>query len=139
LRISRQLLDEVVAHARADAPNECCGMIAARDGRAVAVHRVPNKAANPKVAYLMDGQELYDAWKAIEDDDLEIGAIYHSHPRTEPTPSLTDVSLSENWPETLWVIVGLSGPKPDVRAFRIVDGAVTPAALEVEDGAPLDV
>jgi [CysO sulfur-carrier protein]-S-L-cysteine hydrolase len=137
LRISRQLLDEVLAHARADSPNECCGMIAARDGRAVAVHRVRNVAANPKVAYHMDGNEQYRTEMAIYDADLELGAIYHSHPRTEPVPSLTDVNLGQH-PDVLYIIVGLAGPDPDVRAFRIVDGAVADAALEVEDGAPLD-
>jgi proteasome lid subunit RPN8/RPN11 len=137
LKISRQLLDEIVAHARADAPNECCGMIAARDGRAVAVHRARNAAKSPKLAYHMDGQEQYRIEMAIEDAGLELGAIYHSHPRSEPVPSQTDINLALH-PHALYVIVGLAGEEPDVRAFRIVDGAVTPAALEIEDRERVD-
>jgi proteasome lid subunit RPN8/RPN11 len=137
LLISKQLLDEIVAHARAEAPNECCGMIAARDGRATAVHRTRNIHASP-LRFEMDPGEQLRVLDAIEQAGLELGAIYHSHTRSEPYPSLTDVNLARWWPEPLWVIVGLAGPEPDVRAFRIVDGAVREAALEVEDAAPLD-
>jgi proteasome lid subunit RPN8/RPN11 len=137
LRIPRQLLDEIVAHAREDAPNECCGMIASRDGRAVGVHRARNAAASP-LRYEMDGMEQYRIQTAIEDAGLELGAIYHSHTRSAPEPSQTDINLAF-YPEALYVIVGLESTEPDVRAWRIVDGAVSEAVLEVEDGAPLDV
>jgi len=136
VRISRQLADEIVAHARAEAPNECCGMIAARNGRAVAVHRARNAAASP-LRYEMDGMEQYRIQTAIEDAGLDLGAIYHSHTRSAPEPSQTDVNLAF-YPETLYVIVGLKGAEPEIRAWRIVDGAVSEAALEVEDGAALD-
>jgi proteasome lid subunit RPN8/RPN11 len=137
LLIARQLLDEIVAHAREEAPNECCGMIAARNGRATAVHRTRNIHASP-LRFEMDPGEQLRVLDAIEDAGLELGAIYHSHTRSEPYPSLTDVNLARWWPEPLWVIVGLAGSEPDVRAFRIVDGTVSEAALEVEDAAPLD-
>jgi proteasome lid subunit RPN8/RPN11 len=134
LRISRQLLDEVVAHARADAPNECCGMIATREGEAVAVHRTRNIHASP-LRYEMEPNEQIRVLNAIDDAGHELGAIYHSHTRSEPVPSPTDVNLAKWWPEPLYVIVGLDGDEPDVRAWRIVDGVVSEAALEVEDGA----
>ena len=136
MRISRALWDEIVAHARADAPNECCGMIAARDGAAVAVHRARNTAASP-LRYEMDGMEQYRIQTAIEDAGLELGAIYHSHTRSAPEPSQTDINLAF-YPEALYVIVGVAGDEPDVRAWRIVDGVVSAAALEVEDGSPVD-
>jgi proteasome lid subunit RPN8/RPN11 len=137
LRISRQLHDEIVAHAREEAPNECCGMIAARDGRAVAVHRTRNIHASP-LKFEMDPREQLRVLDGIEQAGLELGAIYHSHTRSEPVPSLTDVNLARWWPEPLWVIVGLAADEPDVRAFRIVDGNVSSAEIEVEDAAPLD-
>ena len=137
MRISRQLLDEIIAHARADAPDECCGMIASSDGEAVAVHRARNAAASP-FRYEMDGMEQYRIQTAIEDAGLELGAIYHSHTRSAPEPSQTDINLAF-YPEALYVIVGLEDREPEVRAWRIVDGAVSEAALEVEDAAPLDV
>ena len=134
MRISRQLLDEIIAHARADAPDECCGMIASSDGEAVAVHRARNAAASP-FRYEMDGMEQYRIQTAIEDAGLELGAIYHSHTRSAPEPSQTDINLAF-YPEALYVIVGLLDPEPDVRAWRIVDGTVSPATLEVEEDGP---
>jgi len=130
MRISRRLLDEVIAHARADAPNECCGMIAARDGEAVAVHRATNAAASA-LRYEIEGREQYRIQTAIEDAGLDLGAIYHSHTRSAPEPSQTDINLAF-YPETLYVIVGVAGGEPDVRAWRIVDGKVSAAALEVD-------
>jgi [CysO sulfur-carrier protein]-S-L-cysteine hydrolase len=129
MRIARELLDDVIAHARADAPNECCGMIASRDGEAVSVHRARNAAASP-LRYEIDGMEQYRIQSAIEDAGLDLGAIYHSHTRTAPLPSQTDINLAF-YPEALYVIVGLEHDEPDVRAWTIVDGQVSPASLEV--------
>jgi [CysO sulfur-carrier protein]-S-L-cysteine hydrolase len=132
VRISQALLDEIVEHARAEAPNECCGMIATQDGVAVAVHRARNAAASP-LRYEMDGMEQYKIQTEIEDGGYELGAIYHSHTRSDPEPSQTDINLAF-YPDALYVIVGVKGEEPDVRAWRIVDGAVSEAALEVQDG-----
>jgi len=132
MRISRALLHEVIAHARAEAPNECVGMVASRDGEAVAVHRAANKAASP-LRYEIDGMEQYRIQSAIEDAGLELGAIYHSHTRSAPEPSQTDINLAF-YPEALYVIVGLKHPdEADVRAWTIVDGKVSEAQLEVVD------
>jgi proteasome lid subunit RPN8/RPN11 len=129
LRISRKLVDELVAHARAEAPNECCGMIAASDGEAVAVHPARN-AANSPLRYEMDGKEQYRIQTAIEDAGLDLGAIYHSHTRSAPYPSQTDINLAF-YPEAVYVIVGLAGEEPEVRGFRIVDGRVSDHPLEI--------
>jgi proteasome lid subunit RPN8/RPN11 len=123
LRIPQSLLEEMIAHAREEAPRECCGMVAAQDGDAVAVHRVRNVAINPKSAYFMDAKEQFLAFQAIEDADLELGAIYHSHPRSEPVPSETDVNLARPWPGMRWIIVGLHAAEPEVRTWRIDDDA----------------
>jgi [CysO sulfur-carrier protein]-S-L-cysteine hydrolase len=136
VRISRALLDEIVEHARAEAPNECCGMIATQDGVAVAVHRARNAAASP-LRYEMDGMEQYKIQTEIEDGGYELGAIYHSHTRSDPEPSQTDINLAF-YPDALYVIVGVKGEEPDVRAWRIVDGAVSEAALEVQNGTHAD-
>ena len=129
MRISPDLYEEVVAHARSEAPNECCGMIASRDGEAVRVYRAHNAAASP-LRYEMDGAEQYRIQMQIEDSGLDLGAIYHSHTRTEPYPSQTDVNLAF-YPDALYVIVGLASDQPDVRAFTIRDGQVCGAQLEV--------
>jgi proteasome lid subunit RPN8/RPN11 len=132
MRIARSMLDRIVAQARAEAPNECCGMVASVDGRAVAVHPARNAAASP-LRYEIDGMEQYRIQSAIEDAAQELGAIYHSHTRSDPLPSQTDINLAF-YPDALYVIVGVKEPDaPDVRAWRIVDGQVSEAALEVEE------
>src|SRR3954452_21309080 len=104
-------------------------MIAAQDGQAVAVHPARNAAASP-LRYEMDGMEQYKIQSAIEDAGHDLGAIYHSHTRTAPYPSQTDINLAF-YPEALYVIVGVAGEEPDVRGFRIVDGEVSEQPLEV--------
>jgi proteasome lid subunit RPN8/RPN11 len=129
MRIPRHLYDEIVAHARAEAPNECCGMIATRDGEAVTVHRAANAAASP-LRYEIDGAEQFRIQMAIDDAGLDLGAIYHSHTRSAPLPSQTDINLAF-YPDALYLIVGLAGEAPEVRAWRIRDGQVDEAGLEV--------
>jgi len=131
MRMARDLYDEIVAHARAEAPNECCGLIAARDGHAVAVHRTTNRAASP-LRYEIDGAEQYRVQMQIEDAGLDLGAIYHSHTRSAPYPSQTDINLAF-YPDALYVIVGLAGDDgPEVRAYSIRDGAVAEAELLID-------
>jgi proteasome lid subunit RPN8/RPN11 len=132
MRIPRSMLDRIVAQARDEAPNECCGMIAARDGAAVVLHPARNAAASP-LRYEIDGMEQYRIQSAIEDAGHELGAIYHSHTRSAPLPSQTDINLAF-YPDALYVIVGVAGEEPDVRAWRIAGGEVDEAALEVEEG-----
>jgi proteasome lid subunit RPN8/RPN11 len=129
MRIARELYDEIVAHARADAPNECCGMIASRDGEAVKIYRATNTAASP-LRYEIDGREQYRIQMEIDDAGHDLGAIYHSHTRSEPYPSQTDINLAF-YPDALYVIVGLAGDEPHVRAYRIRDGQVADADLTV--------
>ncbi len=129
MRIPRELLDEIIAHAQEEAPNECCGMIAAADGRATRVFRATNTAASP-LRYVLDPREMLGIFNAIEDADWDLGAIYHSHTRSPPLPSQTDINLA-TYPDALYVIVGVHGQEPDVRAFRIVDAKVSEVELTV--------
>ena len=134
MRIARELYDQIVAHARAEAPNECCGVVAANgDGSAQRVFPATNKFASP-LRFEIDEQDLIRIWRAIDEDELELAAIYHSHTRTAPEPSQTDINGAAQWPGALWVIVGLAdgGEEPDVRTWAIEDGRVTQAELVVE-------
>jgi [CysO sulfur-carrier protein]-S-L-cysteine hydrolase len=130
MRITSRLYEEIVAHARAEAPNECCGIVAARDGEAVTVYRATNAVASP-LRYEIDGAEQFRIQTEIEDADLDLGAIYHSHTRTEPYPSQTDINLAF-YPESLYLIVGLAGGEPEMRAYTIRDGQVAEAELVVQ-------
>jgi [CysO sulfur-carrier protein]-S-L-cysteine hydrolase len=129
MRIARQFLDEIVEHAREEAPNECCGMIAARNGEAVRVYRATNTAASP-LRYEVDPKDQLRIETEIDEAGLQLGAIYHSHTRSDPYPSQTDINLAF-YPDAVYVIVGVAGADPDVRAFRIRDGRVDEAELEV--------
>ncbi|MBV9536870.1 MAG: M67 family metallopeptidase [Solirubrobacterales bacterium] len=129
MRIAPALYDEIIDHARSEAPNECCGMIAARDDEAVRVYRATNAAASP-LRYEIDGVEQYRIQMEIEDSGLDLGAIYHSHTRTEPYPSQTDINLAF-YPDATYVIVGLASEEPEVRAFTIREGQVHEAELEL--------
>jgi proteasome lid subunit RPN8/RPN11 len=131
MRIAQDLLDEIVAHSREEAPNECCGMVAGRDGSALAVHRARNAAASP-LRYEMDSQDQVRLWREIEERGEEIAGIYHSHTKSEALPSQTDINLARNWPDPLYLICSLADPgAPVVRAFAIRDGRVAEVELEV--------
>ena len=130
MRIARSLIDEIVAHARAEAPNECVGMIASSDGVAVAVHRARNAAASP-LRYEIDGMEQYRIQSAIEDAGQHLGAIYHSHTRSRR-------SVADRHQPRLLSRVALpdrraAGGRADVRAWRIIDGQVSEAELQVDE------
>ena len=130
MRIPRALYDELIAHALEEAPNECVGMIAAHEDEAVEVHRARNAAASP-LRYEIDGMEQFRLQTAIEDAGLDLGAIYHSHTRSDPYPSQTDVNLAF-YPDSLYLIVGVKDRgAPDVRAYTIVDERIAEAELEV--------
>ncbi|HEY8002137.1 MAG: Mov34/MPN/PAD-1 family protein [Vicinamibacteria bacterium] len=118
MQISAEMLAELIAQARDEAPNECCGMIAARDGRFTAHFRARNEFESP-MRFQIDSRDQIRISNEIESRGDEIGAIYHSHPNSEATPSQTDVNLARWWPGVVWVICSLAGEEPVVRAFRI--------------------
>jgi [CysO sulfur-carrier protein]-S-L-cysteine hydrolase len=129
VRIAPDLLDAIVEHAQRDAPDECCGVVAVRDGTAVAVHPAQNSAASP-FRFEIEGMELHRTPTAIEDAGLELGAIYHSHTRSEPYPSQTDVNFAANWPGVEWIIVGTTEPEPVVRSYLIDEGVISEVPVE---------
>ena len=132
MRVPRSIVDELIEHAREDAPDECCGIVASQDGRAVRVFRATNAEASP-VRYSLDPREQYDITMEIERNGWDLGVIYHSHTRSPAYPSQTDVNLAF-WPEALYVIVGVMDPdQPEVKAYRIADQQIEEVPLEVAD------
>jgi proteasome lid subunit RPN8/RPN11 len=131
MKISQQLIGEMISHAREDLPNECCGMIGGRDGEATSVVRVENSAASP-LRYEMASQGQFDALKAIEDAGDELIGIYHSHTRSAAYPSQTDVNQAVAWPEQVYVIVSLEDEEaPDVKAYALADLKIADVDLDV--------
>jgi [CysO sulfur-carrier protein]-S-L-cysteine hydrolase len=134
--IAAELLEEILAHARSEAPNECCGIVAVQPAangapaRAVGVHRAVNSTASP-LRFEIDGREVMRLIDTIEGAGYELGGIYHSHTRTPPYPSQTDINFAAGWPGVEWVIVGLSDPcAPEIRSYLIEEGRVREVALE---------
>jgi proteasome lid subunit RPN8/RPN11 len=123
VRLPEQLRDQIVEHARREAPKECCGWVGMRDGEAVSVHPAVN-ARDSTFSFAIEGADALMAVR-LEDDGLAPGAIYHSHTRSEPYPSQTDINFAKDWPGWEWLIVGLAGDEPVVRSFLIADGVVT--------------
>jgi [CysO sulfur-carrier protein]-S-L-cysteine hydrolase len=132
MNISAELLSELVEHALEDPRNEVCGVVAVEPGppaRAVRVYRAVNIHSSP-LKFEIDPKELLELWNACQEDGSELGAIYHSHVRSEPYPSQTDVNFAANWPGVEWIIVGLSGgEEPKVRTYEIEDGEISEVAL----------
>lgn len=131
MRISREALAEVIAHAREEAPNECCGLVGGSDGRAATVYRARNEFESP-LRYNVHPQDLLRITNRIEERGEELAAIYHSHTASEAYPSQTDVNLAANWPDPVYLICSLAGEEPRVRAFTIRDGEIDEVELVVE-------
>jgi proteasome lid subunit RPN8/RPN11 len=128
VRISRGHWDELVAHAREEEPNECCGYLRASNGAVEEVARAENLRASP-YGYELDPRSLLAA-NELDDEGFEVG-IYHSHPRSAPEPSQTDINLA-HYPHWIYLIVSLEGQEPTVRGWRIQDGQVDEEELMVE-------
>ncbi len=130
MKFTQSQIDEMVAHAREDVPNECCGLVSSKDGAAQTVYRAINAAASP-LRYEIDSRDYLRIYKLIDEADEDVGAIYHSHTRSAAYPSQTDINLAL-WPDALYIIVSLAADEPDVKAFSIVDRKVEEVTLQVD-------
>ncbi len=132
MRISTSQRDALIAHAREEAPNECCGYLRAAAGRVEEVFRSRN-LRNSRYGYELDPQSLLAA-NELDDEGYEVG-IYHSHPASPPQPSQTDINLA-HYPHWVYLIVSLEGDRngsePDVRAWRLADGRVEEEELVLD-------
>ena len=134
LRIERRHADEMIAHAIQEAPNECCGILAGKDGAVSHLYRITNTLKSP-TRYLMNPQEQLEAMLDSERHGWELLAFYHSHIHSPAYPSRTDVRMAveSGWLDVYYVLVTLeSRSKPPIRAFHISDtGEVEEEGLEV--------
>jgi proteasome lid subunit RPN8/RPN11/molybdopterin converting factor small subunit len=121
--ISAAHRQEMIEHAIADAPNECCGVLMARPGGERYLRRLVNADASP-FSYSVAPEDLFDIFRRTDDGGEELVAIYHSHTHTQAYPSQTDVRMAF-YPESVYVIVSLQDrANPSVRAFHIVEGKI---------------
>ena len=132
MRIPKRIADEIVAHSREEAPNECCGLVSGREGVATEVFRARNEMASP-LAYNVHPQDLLRITEAIESRGEELAAIYHSHTRSPAEPSQTDINLAVNWPDPVYLICSVADPAaPVVRGWALRDGRVDEVELTIE-------
>jgi [CysO sulfur-carrier protein]-S-L-cysteine hydrolase len=135
LTITREIYDAIVAHARADHPDEACGIVAGPEGSDRPARFVPMlNAARSPTFYELDSAEQFKVWREMDDRDEEPVVIYHSHTSTEAHPSRTDISYASE-PNAHYVLVSTRDADGlgefQFRSFRIVEGVVTEEEVTV--------
>ena len=139
LLIPRALYEEMVAQARAELPNECCGLLGGvfeeagpgggRVGRVVRRYPLVNAAASPRL-FESDPRSMFDADRDMRRNKLEVLAVYHSHPTSPPVPSRKD--LERNYSEQVMnLIIGLTGETPEARGWWLTESEYHRASFEV--------
>ena len=145
MRIPRAIFDEVIAHAREEAPNEACGLIGGIDDRAQTIYRARNAEASP-LRYNLDPEDQFRIMSEIEERGEELAAIYHSHTASPAYPSQTDINLAlmdrredgkvvgqePLFPGVVYLIASLAEGEAPLRGFRIDEDGVTEVELAVE-------
>jgi [CysO sulfur-carrier protein]-S-L-cysteine hydrolase len=130
MKVSRPIYEELLAHAREEAPNECCGLIGGSDGVAKTVYRARNAEASP-LRYNLDPQDQFRIMTEMDERGEELSAIYHSHTASPAYPSQTDINLA-SYPDTLYLIVSLADGEKELRGYSITDGEVTEVDLAID-------
>ena len=135
MRLTHEQARAIIDHARAEAPNEACGVIAGRGTVAHEIIPIPNTADDPLHAYRMDEQSLVTALIGGEKRGLELVGFYHSHPHSDPIPSPTDIRQA-TYPDTPYLIVSLKGGEARLSAWSMRYGQVTPIEVQVGIESP---
>ena len=118
VRMAPAVFDAMIEHALDERPFECCGVLAGSGGVITHNYRAPNAADLNGIRY------------EIDDADLELLGVYHSHPFTRAYPSVTDIGQA--WDGLIYVIVSVASfLEPDVKAFTITDGDVVERRIEL--------
>ena len=135
LALDGHYLDEMIAHAREEAPNECCGMLGGKNDRVLKLYRARNEAPEERrpYSYQLHRQDLIHIISDVRENDWEVVGVYHSHTGTDAYPSPTDVNIAmQTWPDIYYLIVSLAEPeRPVLRAFRILDEQITEEELVI--------
>lgn len=132
LTIGRALHDKIVSHARADHPDEACGVIAGPVGTDRPGRFIPMiNAERSPTFYRFDSMEQFQVWKEMDERGEDPVVIYHSHTATQAYPSRTDISYASE-PGAHYVLVSTRDPeRTEFRSFWIVDGAVTEEEVRI--------
>jgi len=131
LKIAVRVLDGLIAHARGEAPLECCGLLGGSGDRIDEYAPTRNVRAS-QVAYEIDPGEHIAIMKSFRARDRSVLGAYHSHPRTAALPSATDVAEAHYETDFVYVIVSLEREPPDIRAYRLEHGALIEVPFDAE-------
>ncbi len=130
MQLEGHYIQEMIAHAQAEAPNECCGVLAGLNGKIVRLYRGVNAEPSP-FRYNLDPKDLLRIVREIDVNGWDVLGTYHSHTHTHAYPSATDVKLAF-WPDSLYFIVSLEdAARPAVKAFHIREGQIEEETLEI--------
>lgn len=132
LYLSERHVRAMVEHARREAPNEACGLLAGKGEQVERVYSLTNADHSP-TTYRLDPGEQYRAFVEIDECGWEMVGIYHSHTHTPAYPSPTDIEQAY-FPEAVYLVLSLADPdRPLLRGFRIVEGKVKELELEISE------
>jgi [CysO sulfur-carrier protein]-S-L-cysteine hydrolase len=144
MRIPKEIYDQLLEHAREEAPNECCGLVGGQNGDATTVYRARNAEASP-LRYNLDPTDQIRIYGEMEDKGEELAAIYHSHTASAAYPSQTDINLAlmdrregdklvgqePVFPGVIYLIASLAEGEEPLRGFEITDDGVTEVDLTI--------
>ncbi len=132
LILTREQMEEMIAHALQERPNEACGLLAGRDGKVEKVYPLPNVEKSP-FRYRADPEAQFRALVEMEERGWEVVGIYHSHPSFPPYPSALDREMAY-YPEAVYLIISLQDPeKPRIRAFSLAESQPKEVEVEIRD------
>ena len=127
--IPAEMRDQIVAHARAGLPNEACGLIAGGDGRAERFFPARSDEPTPYY-YRIESRDQIRIMNEIDDAELDLIGIYHSHVSSPAYPSRTDVEQAF-WPDAVYLIVSLAGGGAELKGYLIADSAISEEPIEI--------
>lgn len=133
--LTEQQAQAIIDHARADYPNEACGVIAGHGQQASEIISLPNIAADPRRNYRFDDRRFTETLFALEKRGLSLIGFYHSHPDTDPLPSSSDIQQA-TYSNTAYIIVSLRNNDPRMTAWHINYGSVLPLELYIGADCP---
>ena len=131
--LASELAEQMFAHARAELPNEACGILAGDNGRAIRFFPAANAERSP-TRYVVDAQDQLRILNELYANGWDLLGIFHSHTHTQARPSSTDVSLAANWPDAYYLIASLQTNPPDLRAWRIQQGDAVEEEISYSPG-----
>lgn len=131
MKISKIIIDKICDHGKKEAPIEACGYLAGVNDKVINFYPM-NNIDQSSEHFTFDPQEQFDVMKKVRNEELEIVAVYHTHPESPARPSAEDIRLAFD-PGIIYVILSLLEENNNIKAFKIIKGQVKEQRLIVEE------